>query len=152
MADLDELDDDALAALFGDEPIVRPRRTGIRVVAALLLIGLVGLFVLRPGGWIVSESSPSADLEEVAEDPTPSPVATLPGRAGAALSERDWAFQVGATALVGTTPPRCSGAITEIDGTRFVTSARHCLEDLLRDDVVSSEPGQAQEVTGLLAG
>ena len=156
MADLDEpLDDEEFAALFGDEPIARPRRTGLRVAAAVLLVGLVLLLVLRPGGWIVRRSSSArapSGIEAVVEDASPSTVATVPGAPGRALSETDWEIQEGATVLVGTTAPRCSGAITEIDGVRFVTSARHCLGGVLPDDVVSAESGQVQEVTGSLTG
>lgn len=149
MSDLD--DELPYDPFLDDEPIVRPRRTGTRILAAVLLIALVLLLVLQPGGWL-RRSSSHGPTEEVAEDTTPSTVATATGHPGAALTAADWDLQVGSAVLLGVGGPRCSGAVTEIDGSRFVTSARHCLEDLLRDGVLSPEAGQAQEVTGLLSG
>ena len=147
-----DLDDDVFDPFLDDEPILRPRRTGTRVVAAVLVIGLVILLILQPSGWLRHSPPTGPDQEEIAEDTTPSTVAALADHAGAALTDADWRLQEGSAVLVGVGGPRCSGAVTEIDGSRFVTSARHCLEDLLRDGVVSPEPGQAQEVTGLLSG
>jgi hypothetical protein len=143
-------DDELFGALFDeDEEIPRPRRTGMRIIAAALLIGLVGLLVLQPGGLIFRSSGDHDDGVTPAKD-SASTVATLLERTGASLTAADWRIQLGASVLIGVGSPRCAGAVTDIGGRRFVTSARHCLEDLLDDGVVSPEAGQAQEVTGRL--
>ena len=150
--DLEIHDEELYSALFDDgegEEIPRPRRMGIRLVAVAVLVALVALLVLQPGG-LIFRSSRDHDGVKPAKDPS-STVATLLERTGAALADSDWRIQIGATVLIGTGGPRCSGAVTEIDGRRFVTSARHCLEDLLDKGVVSPEPGHAQEVTGRLS-
>ncbi len=132
-----------------DAPIVR-RRTGIRVVAAVLVVALLGLLVLQPSGIIFGGSGSSR--EEVDDDLSSTDAMLEAGPVGIRLTDADWALQIGSAVQLGVGVPRCGGAITEIAGHRYVTSARHCLEDLLADDVVSPEPGLAQEVTGRLSG
>lgn len=159
MAEVD--DDDDIWAWLGrepgpdedpydeDAPIPR-RRAGIRIIAALVLIGLIGLLVLQPGGIVFSGGGSS---RERVEDGSSSTAATLAaGPAGTVLTDADWDLQVGSAVQLGVQVPRCAGAVTDIAGIRYVTSARHCLEDLLGDDVLSPEPGLAQEVTGRLSG
>lgn len=145
-------DDDLYRALFDEvddpEEIVRPRRIGVRLVAVAVLVALVALLVFQPGGLIFRSSS-NGDRVTPAKDGA-STVATLLEHDGRALDDGDWQVQVGATVLIGVGAPRCSGAVTDIDGARYVTSARHCLEDLLDTGVLSPEAGQAQEVTGRL--
>jgi hypothetical protein len=132
-----------------DAPIVR-RRTGIRVVAAVLVVALIGLLVLQPSGIIFGGSGSSRD--EADDDLSSTGPMLEAGPVGARLTDADWALQVGSAVQLGVGAPRCGGAVTEIAGRRYVTSARHCLEDLLGDDVLSPEPGLAQEVTGRLSG
>ncbi|MCU1498225.1 MAG: hypothetical protein JWM47_2178 [Acidimicrobiales bacterium] len=142
-------DEDLLAALLDDEEIVRPRRTALRVTGAIVLIGLVALLVLVPGGWLVRRVSSSDGTSPAPTIETPTTQATLrEGPSGRHLTAADWRLQVGASVLIGTTGPNCAGAVTSIGGHRYVTSARHCLTDVLEGGVVSPEPGLAQEVTG----
>lgn len=151
MDELDELDQEYFALLDADgsEPLVRRRRPALRVIAAALLVGLMALFVLEPGG-IVFRRSPGPPR---AEDPTPTTAAQLDaGPKGRLLTGADWDLETGSAVLLGVQQPSCSGSITLIGGHRYVTSARHCLEDLLAAGIVSPEPDQAQEVTGRLSG
>jgi hypothetical protein len=120
----------------------------VRLIAVALLVALVALLVFQPGG-LIFRSSKDDDHVTPAKDGA-STVATLLERDGRALDDGDWQIQVGAAVLIGVSGPRCSGAVTEIEGQRYVTSARHCLEDLIDTGVISPEPGQAQEVTGRL--
>lgn len=149
------LDDDPFADdPFGDEPIIRPRHPGLRVVAAVLLVALVALLVLVPSGWLREDSNPddAGDRPTLPDDGSLATAATLSDRPdGQRLTEEDWQLQIGMTVLIGATSPQCSGAITEIASERFVTSARHCLTDILDHDVLSPEPGLAQEVTSRLS-
>jgi hypothetical protein len=144
-------DDDFFAALLDDEEIIRPRRTALRAIGAIVLVGLIALLVLVPGGWLVRRVSGGSDRGR-GPAPTiesPTTVATLQeGPSGRHLRAADWDLQVGASVLIGTTGPNCAGAITSLAGRRYVTSARHCLTDVLEDGVVSPEPGLAQEITG----
>lgn len=148
---MEDPDDDVLAALLDDEEIIRPRRTVLRVVGAVVLIGLIGLLILVPGGWLVGHTTTSP--------PRPVPAATSTttatlreGPGGRTLTASDWRLQIGAAVLIGTAGgPNCAGTITTIDRRRYVTSARHCLQDVLAHGVISPEPGLAQEVTGRLA-
>jgi hypothetical protein len=149
--ELDELDQEYFALLDADggEPIGRRRRPARRAVAAALLVGLMALFVLEPGG-IVFRRSPDPPRPA---DPTPTSAAQLDaGPGGRLLTDADWALETGSAVLLGVQQPSCSGSVTLIGGHRYVTSARHCLQDLLAAGVVSPEAGQAQEVTGLLSG
>jgi hypothetical protein len=150
MDELDELDEEYFALLDDEgEPLSHRRRLGTRLVALALLVGLTAVFVLQPGGIGFLHRSPSRSAPE----PTDTTVAQLhAGPGGRYLDDTDWRLQVGSAVLLGIREPRCGGAVTELDGERYVTSARHCLEGVLPDGVVSPEPGQAQEVTGLLSG
>jgi hypothetical protein len=151
MSDLDD-DSDFLAAFLDDEEIIRPRRTALRVVGAIVLIGLIVLLVFVPGGWLVRRVSGSSSNGTGSNTPSVETATTaallLHGPIGRELTAADWRLQVGATVLIGITTPNCAGAITVIAGRRFVTSARHCLTDILDAGVISPEPGLAQEVTG----
>jgi hypothetical protein len=147
---VDELDEEWSALLEDEaEPIPRRRRLGARLVAIALLVGLVVVFVLQPGGMGFWHRSSS----RAAPEATDTTVAQLHGGPGGRyLDDADWELQVGSAVLLGIGAPRCGGAITEIEGERYITSARHCLEDVLPAGAVSPEPGQAQEVTGRLSG
>ena len=112
--------------------------------------------------------SASFDEEETIPEPTIAALAehgllglTIPTEyGGAGLSPAGYARVFGAVSkldaslavLIGVQQPSCSGAVTLIAGRRYVTSARHCLEDVLAPGVVSPEAGAAQEVTGRLSG
>jgi hypothetical protein len=151
MDELDEVDEEYFALLDAEAPIERRRRLGTRLVALALLVGLVVVFVLQPGGIGFWHRAPERSGTSERESDTT--VAQLHGGPGGRyLDDADWEEQVGSAVLLGVGQPRCGGAITELDGERYVTSARHCLQDVLADDVVSPEPGQAQEVTGRLSG
>ncbi len=147
---MEDPDDDVLAALLDDEPIPRPRRTGLRIVGATLLIGLIALLVFVPGGWLNDRGSSAAvHPTTTATDATSVTAATLAEHPeGRRLTAEDWRLQIGATVLIGAVQPDCAGMITSIAGRRYITSARHCLTDVLEKDVVSPEPGQVQEITG----
>jgi hypothetical protein len=148
--ELDEVDEEYFALLDDEgEPIPRRRRLATRLIALALLVGLVAVLVLQPGGIGLFHRSSSRSAPE-STDTTVAQLHAGPG--GRYLEDRDWRVQVGSAVLLGIGAPRCGGAITEIEDERYVTSARHCLEDVLADDVVSPEPGQAQEVTGRLSG
>jgi hypothetical protein len=149
MDEIDDVDEEYFALLDAEAPIERRRPLGTRLVAVALLIGLIAVFVLQPGGiGLFGRSSSRSEPE--ASDTTVAQLHGGPG--GRYLDDADWDVQVGSAVLLGVRQPRCGGAITELDGDRYVTSARHCLQDVLADDVVSPEPGQAQEVTGRLSG
>jgi hypothetical protein len=149
MDELDALDEEYFALLDAEEPpIARRRRLGTRLVAVALLVGLVVVFVLQPGGIGFGHRSPGRS----AAAPTDTTVAQLhAGPGGRYLTDADWDVQIGSAVLLGVRQPQCGGAVTELDGDRYVTSARHCLREVLADGVVSPEPGQAQEVTGRLS-
>ena len=98
----------------------------------------------RPG------SSPAAHPTTTDLGSTSDTAATLPGHPGRSLTAADWQLQIGANVLIGAGQPDCAGTITAIAGRRYITSARHCLTDVLEHNVVSPEPGQAQEITGRL--
>jgi hypothetical protein len=143
--------DAELAALLDeDAEIPRRGRHVLRIVGAVVLVGLLVLLVLVPGGWLahrIADQSGSGDLPRDAH-PTSATLAEHPS--GAKVTDADWRVQEGSAVLIGPGAPVCAGAITTIGGHRYVTSARHCLDDVLEAKVVSPEPGLVQEVTGRL--
>jgi hypothetical protein len=153
VGDEDELFDPFADDPFGDEPIIRPRHLGLRVLAAVLLVALIALLVLVPSGWLRHDSDPTGSPRGSDQPDSPTTAATLQDRPDARrLTDSDWQHQIGSTVLIGATSPQCSGTVTEIAGRRFVTSARHCLTDIIDERILSPEPGLAQEVTGRLSG
>ena len=152
---MDDPDDDAfLAALLDDEPIPRPRRTGLRIVGATLLIGLIALLVFVPGGWLNDRGSSAAvrPTTTVHRRTSVTTAATLAEHPEGRRLTADGLAHPGRRQPCSSAPcqPDCAGMITAIAGRRYITSARHCLTDVLEHDVVSPEPGQAQEITGRL--
>lgn len=154
MDDLDLDDDDYSSSLYDDEDedLPRPRRTGQRIVAAVLLIALLAL-VIEPTTRMLRRSSPSgerpaADVEGATAD------AGLAGRPGRSVNDGDWADQVGSAVLIGAAGPNCGGAITLVDGHRLVTSARHCIEEFLPPEFGAELAGdtgrEGREVTDRL--
>ena len=145
--------DEELAALLDDDedaPILRPHRRTLRAIGAVVLIALLVLLVLVPAGWLARRVADNAASTHLPSDahPTSPTLEEHPG--GATLRAADWREQAGSAVLLGPGAPVCAGAITTIAGHRYVTSARHCLDDVLEAKVVSPEPGLAQEVTGRL--
>jgi len=144
--------DAELAALLDDDaPIPRPYRRTLRLIGAIVLIGLLVLLVLVPAGWLARRVSDDAARSHLPTDAHPTSPTLEDHPDGAQLRAADWRVQVGSAVLLGPGEPVCAGAITTIGGHRYVTSARHCLDEVLEKGVVSPEPGLAQEVTGRLA-
>jgi hypothetical protein len=149
--DLADADPELAALLDDDTRITRPHRGAFRVIGAVLLVALLVLLVLVPGGWLVRQATGSGGGSSLPTDAQPTSATLAERPPGAIVTDADWRTQIGAAVLIGPGAPLCSGAVTSIDGRRYVTSARHCLDDVLEKGVVSPEPGAAQEVTGRLA-
>lgn len=146
MSDLDD-DVDLFADPYDDEEVIRPRRTSQRIIAAVLLLALVALLVAEPSRSIWRRTTGRSEAP-AADGPTD---ATLAEHPGASASDGDWSLQVGASVLIGTTEPNCAGSITILDGRRYITSARHCLEELLDDGDVPADAAAVAEITDLLS-
>jgi hypothetical protein len=115
-----------------------------------VLIGLLVLLVLVPAGWLARRVADDAAHTNLPSDAHPTSPTLEEHPDGARLRAADWRVQVGSAVLLGPGAPVCAGAITTIGGHRYVTSARHCLDQVLEHGVVSPEPGLVQEVTGRL--